>query len=1302
MSSNVRGGSKASNASLLERLSCNIFLIIPPNLTAKELWNTCGLYGTVLDIYIPNKLSKQGKPFAFARFNRVTDVEFKESTSNTSILNTKPKASSHTHMSSSTFVNVVKGKEFLQRKDEPVMVLEYGSLDYEGNLVLVGCVKDFKTILNIHNVCSSKGFTGVTVSYLGGYWVLLEFESTQSCDKFQKHSGINSWFSCIKQWSKDFEVPDKVVWIDVEGIPLQAWSHSTFNKIAHKWGELVYMDDSNSSNKYSIRLCIKTRVQQLITESFKVVLRGEISVVRAKEITGWVLEFGREDEKQFEEQSEADKLSLQEEDEDDKVVPGAFQHDANIHVLILESAKKGDKDPLEKYSTEPQFPPSFTPVNSNHQDEKVVKDTHEESSVSVNNDDTYVSSKSSDQVIGIDNMGNDCNIESRSKNVFSKSHNLDHVDSLALSSKPIEGFSILEHFNEFISVGQAMGFGMKGWTGRKEKKDWVKSLCHTNGVNFLSIQETKMGRSGGLINRWHGEVVIMGDFIEVRFASERYGTIFHASHANIFNLFITDSHLIDVPLGGYSFTWYNKHASKMSKLDRILYGLWPYSVLFIHFWFLENDFVSVVEDAWNNAMVHDLNAMVFLKNKLKALKHKLKAWSCQKRSKRELDCKELHDKLIDIDTRLDKGEGLHDDVYNRADVFRKIGEIDLKNSTDMAQKAKIKWAIEGDENSKFFHGIVNKNRRQQAIKGILVDGEWIDNPEGVKKAFFNHFSNRFASPDSIRVPLDGNFPRCLEADFSNQLEEEVSNVEIKNAVWDCGSDKSPGPDVLDAKPLNDFRPISLIGCQYKIIGKILANRLSLVIDKIVSIEQSAFIKGRQILDGPLTLNEIVSWCKIKNEQALMLKVDFQKAFDSVRWDYLDDILNKFGFGVKWRGWIRGCLLSSKASVLVNGSPTHEFSFHKGLRQGDPLSPFLFILVMESLHVSFQRLSIEVCFLLLLLVPMRRSLSRIYSMPFTYLRVKFRANMAHIGSWNIIVQKVKSKLSSWKSKTLSVGGRLTLIKSVLGALPTYYMSLFRVPDGVLNQLEGLHNSFFLGADIFYQKMTWVCWKKVMAQKQYGGLGVSNVFALNRALLYKWIWWFYASQSGLWLDVIKAIHGSNGALDQPLPNHIGCSVWNMVRKAIGNLKSKNVDLMDFCKKVIGNGYNSSFWHEIWLGEECFKVRFNRLFNLELNKDVSVGQKLQNSNWAFTFRRRHRGGSEECQWIEFSQLLSSVVLSSASDRWSWSLNGDGVFSMKSAREIIDNHVLANSTSTTRWSKLLPIKVNVFAWRMFLDKLR
>lgn len=167
----------------------------------------------------------------------------------------------------------------------------------------------------------------------------------------------------------------------------------------------------------------------------------------------------------------------------------------------------------------------------------------------------------------------------------------------------------------------------------------------------------------------------------------------------------------------------------------------------------------------------------------------------------------------------------------------------------------------------------------------------------------------------------------MVTDEASDLERDVSNEEVKRVVWDCGSDKSRGPDgftfeffkefwsivgedvikavkelfnssipngcnssfialipkVLDAKHLNDFCPISLIGCQYKIIGKILANRLSLVINDIISQEQSMFIKGRQIIDGPLILNVIISWCNYWNEQSLMFKVDFQKEFDSVRW-----------------------------------------------------------------------------------------------------------------------------------------------------------------------------------------------------------------------------------------------------------------------------------------------------------------------------------------------------------------------------------------------------------------------------------
>ena len=156
------------------------------------------------------------------------------------------------------------------------------------------------------------------------------------------------------------------------------------------------------------------------------------------------------------------------------------------------------------------------------------------------------------------------------------------------------------------------------------------------------------------------------------------------------------------------------------------------------------------------------------------------------------------------------------------------------------------------------------------------------------------------------------------------------------------------PKVRDPTTLDQFKPISLVGSIYKIITKVLSFRMKDVLSLVIDESQSAFLKDRGMLDSVLMANEVVEEITRKQRSGICLKVDYEKAYDSVRWKFLFDMLQRLGFHSKWIAWVRGCLESSYVSVLVNGSPTKEFKPSRGLRQGDPLAPFLFLVVAEGL------------------------------------------------------------------------------------------------------------------------------------------------------------------------------------------------------------------------------------------------------------------------------------------------------------------------------------------------------------------
>nr|GEU90471.1 hypothetical protein [Tanacetum cinerariifolium] len=242
--------------------------------------------------------------------------------------------------------------------------------------------------------------------------------------------------------------------------------------------------------------------------------------------------------------------------------------------------------------------------------------------------------------------------------------------------------------------------------------------------------------------------------------------------------------------------------------------------------------------------------------------------------------------------------------------------------------------------------------------------------------------------------------------------------------------------------------------------------------------------------------------------------------------------------------------------------------------------------------------------------------------------------------------------------LIYGGRLTLIKAVLGSLDIYYLSIFKARETILNSMKILRSRFFWGGSQDSRDMAWVKWSQVLSYFKKEGLQIGSLKAFNLALLQKWRWRLLSSPNNMWVNIIKVLHGQEGGL-----NNQGCSfngTWSRIIGTSNFLHSKGIiPLISFCFKV-GCGTRVCFWKDIWIGDSPLHTWYNKLYRLDQDKD--------------------------CLIIDHMLMV---------------LSNDGTFAVKSARRLIDSKLLPFILTPTVWDKFLPQKVNIFLWRLSLDRL-
>ena len=603
-----------------------------------------------------------------------------------------------------------------------------------------------------------------------------------------------------------------------------------------------------------------------------------------------------------------------------------------------------------------------------------------------------------------------------------------------------------------------------------------------------------------------------------------------------------------------------------------------------------------------------INPSLFWETLLVTLRGAIIKYSKRRKTNKNNAIIHLEKQISILDLKVSSGTASRNDIIHLSEL--NIDLVNLRNELLRGAyvRSRANWLEQGEKPNKYFLNLENKNRVNKNISEIkLANNDLITSQQGILLELKKFYSKLYQKPTTTLPNFEDPilFPKTITDTERNSIEQPITKLELDTALKNMKNNKSPGLDgfspeffkvfwpqlgnffldcindcflknkltesqtvgLITCIPksgkarnlIKNWRPITLLNTTYKLISSCLTNRLRPLLCRIISKEQKGFLENRSIADCTRLMYDLIFECQLKEISGLILLIDFEKAFNSISWEYIRDCLHRLNFGENLLKWIKMFQENSKSRVTLNGHLSEPFNLQRGCRQGDPISPYLFIVcsefltlainnnrniegitVLEKEHKGSQYADDTSLFLkaneknlrnalqtlqwfyyksglkinesktkVIRLGPIRETDRRFcrennldWVTSFTALGITYDVlNIENITNYNIglKIDEIKKLMQAWTCRNITPIGRITVLKSlILSKIIHILQSLPSPSTETLNILDKMNYNF-----IWKGKRHEVSKQTLCLDREQGGLNMINLKEFDMSLKLTWL-------------------------------------------------------------------------------------------------------------------------------------------------------------------------------------------------------